>query len=229
MQLIEFQGDLTLEHSTGALWGIIVDGAQNLFRAKRVGLAIVDGGSLRLQASRGFDPKQIHVPPYDRLWNLMKECHQNSTGKISTPSSSVSGVTSLQKESVVTVPLKQNNRCFGVLLIEGNYSPKEFELFSLFANQASIAIENARSFERLQGRASTYSDTPSSLVTSPKVPTIAATDVPTSGVTLDQIVAKFEAEVINKVIAQHHGNKTLAAKSLGITRGTLYNKLNAAK
>ena len=159
----------------------------------------------------------------------MKECHQGGRGKLSTPSSSVSGVTSLQKEGVLTAPLKQNNRCFGVLLIEGNYAQKEFELFNLFANQASIAIENAKSFERLQGGAATYTDAPSSSVTPIKVPTISATDNPPSGVTLDQVVAKFEAEVINKVIAQHHGNKTLAAKSLGITRGTLYNKLNAAK
>lgn len=227
MQLIEFQGDLTLEHSTGPLYGIIADGAHALFGAKRVAIAVFENGSLTLKASYGFDSKQIQVPPYDRLWNLMKECHTSGRGRLSTPAASVSGVTSLQRESVLSAPLAQNNRCFGAILIEGNYTQKEFELFNLFANQASIAIENAKLFERLQGRASTFSDSPSTLASS-RVPTISTADVPT-GTTLDQIVAKFEGEVINKVIAQHHGNKTLAAKSLGITRGTLYNKLNAAK
>lgn len=226
MQLIEFQGDLTLEHNTGPLYSLIAERAASLFHAKKAIVAIWDNGNLNVKASYGVDSKQLNNPPFDRLWSLAKECHRSGVGKLSTPVPDVSGVTPIQRDSVLTSPLLQNNSCFGSLLIEGNLSQKEFELFQLFANQASIAIENAKTFERLKGKIGTFSD--SSNVAPSKIPTVSASDVQ-PGSTLDQIVAQFEAQVINKVIGNFHGNKTLAAKSLGITRGTLYNKLNAAK
>lgn len=230
LQLLEFQGGLTLEHKLGPLFGLITDGAHSLFSSKRALLAIWENGTLSVKSAQGVDPKQVHTPPYDRLWNLMKECQNSGKGRLSTPTSSASGVTSLQRESVLTAPLVQNNRCFGVVLIEGNYSQKEFELFQIFSTQAAIAVENAKAFESLQGKMGTFSDSPSKLSSLPtsKMPTVSTADIQ-PGSTLDQIVIKFEANVINDVIAKHHGNKTLAAKSLGITRGTLYNKLNAAK
>ena len=46
--------------------------------------------------------------------------------------------------------------------------------------------------------------------------------LPGSGVTLRQM----ETELIQKTLEKHHGNKSLAAQSLGISRKTLYEKID---
>jgi DNA-binding NtrC family response regulator len=43
--------------------------------------------------------------------------------------------------------------------------------------------------------------------------------------TLAEALDQFEQEMIRKRLEQYHGNRTLAAESLGITRKTLFNKL----
>ncbi|MFC2074954.1 helix-turn-helix domain-containing protein [Bdellovibrionota bacterium] len=213
VQLIELQGELAQEHKLAPLYAKIIEGAISLFGGSRAMVTIWQQGSPQVKATHGIDPTQLDRPPFRRFMQLSDETHRSRKGKLSSLPSG-EGVTSLKEEKCLTAPLSDRNGCLGALVIEGHFNTDDLQLFQLFSNQATIAIQNAKAFEDLSTQGGR--------------PVVAASDIP-FGETLDHIVAQFEAEVILKVIEKNHGNKTLAAKSLGITRGTLYNKLNAAK
>jgi len=217
--MIELQGDFTQEHQMGPLLGKIVEGSIALFGPGRVVLALANSGALHPRVCHGVDPKQLMNPPYRKLWDLALESYNQKKGKLTSLAGS-EGVTSIGNNKCMCAPLVFKRQCIGTLVLEGNYSQEDYQRFQLFTNQAAIAIGNAREFEKLRG---TPSPKPS-----PLTGVISASDV-SEGTSLIGLVSKYETQVIEHVVKQFHGNKTLAAKSLGITRGTLYNKLNYDK
>ena len=227
LQMIELQGEISQVHNLSPLLGKIVQGAVDIFKPNRAVLGFLKNGNLEPKVTHGVNPAQLQQPPYKRLWDLANEAHQTRSGKLTPLSGGEGGVTPIQNQQCLSSPLMVKNKCYGALVLEGNFSQEDYQLFSLFTNQAAIAVENAKEFERLQTQTPTpITDTGERATPMPGV--ISTSDLQ-PGKSLDDIVAQFEAQVINQVIKQHHGNKTLAAKSLGITRGTLYNKLNAVR
>ncbi|MDB5512788.1 MAG: multi-sensor signal transduction histidine kinase [Enterovirga sp.] len=144
----------------------LIESAVRLGGANRGGIHFVDGSVLRLQSHFGFSPEHV-----ERLREKPAAISMDTvTGRpallrravhvadvLADPDFRNSEMMKVGDfRAFLGVPLMREDTVFGVLGMDrpepGEFTPRQIELVQTFADQAVIAIENARLFEQVQAR-----------------------------------------------------------------------------
>lgn len=169
--LLEVSHTVTSTLELEPLLGLILDQLQTVVDNVGAGIFVPQGEYLRVLDYRGPIPREQMVgrifridqaPSYreilhndgrpiiiDDVWGQSPHAHkyQRSTNTPLDPSYQYI-------RSLLVVPLKVKERLIGVVRIDHNapnaYTPRHAELALAFANQAAVAIENARLYARAQ-------------------------------------------------------------------------------
>jgi PAS domain S-box-containing protein len=112
---------------------------------------------------RGIDREQMESSDLVVSTSIVKEVASSGKGVLTENASKDDrfqghqSVIGFQLRSILAVPLKVRDSVIGVVycdnrIIEGIFKPHDLNLLEAFANQAGVAIENARLFEDLRAR-----------------------------------------------------------------------------
>lgn len=135
---------------------LIMDAATELTASERGFLVLRDAhGAWRVRCARNFDHEAVKSPEHKISRSLAEEVARTGRPVISVNAqdderlTAWNSVANLKLRSVICLPLFFRERVIGTLYLdnrfrEGNYGERELRLLETFADQASVAIENAR-------------------------------------------------------------------------------------
>ena len=141
----------------------VAQSAAKLCEAYDAAILLAKGDTLVLHAHHGPIPIDIANWPIGRDWVTGRayldqkpvHVHDIMQEKDEFPSSHAVAER-LGFHTILTVPMLRENKAIGAVFIRRHevrpFSQKQIDLLVLFADQAAIAIENARLFEELQAR-----------------------------------------------------------------------------
>jgi adenylate cyclase len=141
---------------------IVMDTIVQLTKAERGFLMLMDPqGEMVTRIARNWDRESIQAPEYAISRTIVQRVVQ--TGETILTTNAQEDPRFLNQESIIThnlrsilcVPLKVKGELIGVLYADnrirsGIFTGKDRDLITAFANQAALAIENARLFESIQ-------------------------------------------------------------------------------
>ncbi|MEN8149781.1 MAG: sigma 54-interacting transcriptional regulator, partial [Planctomycetota bacterium] len=154
-RLQEITKGITSELNLGKLLGIIVDAVIQLTMAERGFLLLRAENRLEIKTARNLDQEPVRKPGGKLSWSIAEEVAKTGKPLITINAQtderlSTSGsVSDLKLRSVMAVALRIKGRITGVLYVdnrfeEGVFSRVDLPLLQAFADQASVAVENAR-------------------------------------------------------------------------------------
>lgn len=120
-------------------------------------------GQMEYPVRRGIDREQMESSDLVVSTSIVNEVASSGKGVLTENASKDDrfqghqSVIGFQLRSILAVPLKVRDSVIGVVycdnrIIEGIFKPHDLNLLEAFANQAGVAIENARLFEDLRAR-----------------------------------------------------------------------------
>jgi signal transduction histidine kinase len=136
-------------------------------QAERGFLMLVDqDGELEFKVARNVDRQTIEGSAFSISLSIVRSVAEQGQPVITTNAQSdprfsiEDSVVNYQLRSILCVPLKLKEKVTGVIYTDnrikaGNFSKRHLDLLTVFANQAAIAIENARLYEETEQRAKT--------------------------------------------------------------------------
>ena len=142
----------------------VLDTAVEVMKAERGFLMIADEtGELRLTTTYGIDRATVEGDDMRPSQTTVRRVFETGEPIVTTdaqqdPRFNVNlSVRALRLRSIVCVPLKVKARTIGVVYLDsrvaaGLFSRQDPDLLTAFANQAALAIENARLFDQLRAR-----------------------------------------------------------------------------
>jgi serine/threonine-protein kinase PknK len=149
-RLRDLTSALARESSRGGLVERILDAALELTDAERGYLVLVQGGDIRVQASRGVGKAELSAADHPSR-RVVQRTLMDGRGLITSHAENTEllGATSLavnQVTSVACVPLVWRERRVGVLYLEtrdpaGAFAQEHLPILSTFADQAAVALE----------------------------------------------------------------------------------------
>ncbi len=131
-------------------------------RAERGFLMLVDDqGELEFQVARNMERSTISAPAFQVSRSIVAQVAQSGEPVLTTNAlldprfSDQDSVVSLNLRSILCTPLKTRDRVIGVVYVDnrlraGMFQPADLDALRAFADQAAIAIENARLFESIR-------------------------------------------------------------------------------
>lgn len=141
----------------------VMDAIIALTGAERGFLMLLDeaSGELDVQIARNINRETIREPSFDVSRSIMQQVRQSGEPVVTINAQSdprFSGsesVISYNLRSILCVPLKVRNAITGVIYADnriaaGIFRDEDRDLLSNFANQAAVAIENARLFAQIR-------------------------------------------------------------------------------
>ena len=161
---------LGLRHSLALrdILALIVNGAHQVLDVDRIAvfLPTTDGTTLELRSLAGGElPEDVVRVPLSNLGGGLAASYQRkelirleADQKIPPslrPGLPISSVPFLRSRAYVAVPLVVKDRAVGVIAVDNKYrrgpiSEDQVNLLSIFANQAAVAVDNARLYEQLR-------------------------------------------------------------------------------
>ncbi|MFZ5674865.1 MAG: GAF domain-containing protein [Pseudomonadota bacterium] len=147
----------------GPVLDIVAERAAKLCEAYDAAILLAEGDALALRAHHGPIPIDFQTWPPGRDWVTGRayvdrkpvHVHDLSQEEAEFPAGHAMAMR-LGHRTIFAVPLLREDKAIGALVIRRRevrpFSRKQIDLLILFADQAAIAIENARLFEELQGR-----------------------------------------------------------------------------
>jgi signal transduction histidine kinase len=139
---------------------LVMDSLIHLTGAERSCLMLLDeAGDLEIKAARHFDQKNVAAFDLELSHTVVQEVVKEGQPMLTTNAqldprfSARESVIGYQLRSIVCVPLHiREERVIGALYLdnrlrEGVFSQADLPMLAAFANQAAVAIENARLFE----------------------------------------------------------------------------------
>jgi adenylate cyclase len=156
--LIEITKALNSELDKAKILETIVDKGVELINAERGFLILVQDGVLDVRVARNRDKTAIGNPAKlisrSVLDGVMKTGEPVLTTNAQTALSGSRSIMALEVRSLICVPLRLRERILGALYVDSKFAPAQFNvesqnLLHAFADQAAIAIENARLFDEV--------------------------------------------------------------------------------
>ncbi|HZU07169.1 MAG TPA: adenylate/guanylate cyclase domain-containing protein [Chloroflexota bacterium] len=133
--------------------------------AERGLILLVDpaSGERHVAAARNFDPAALATPACEISRHVVQAVLERETPLLVSDALSdphyqqFQSVVALRLRSILCAPLSVKGRTIGVVYVDnrrraGLFTPSDLELLVAFADQAAIAIENARLHQSLQAR-----------------------------------------------------------------------------
>ena len=162
-RMMEINKLINSEHNLKKLLELIMDTVIEMAGAERGFLILRERESLVIKVARNFDRESIRKPEFKMSHSVAEEVLR--TGKpiitadaLSDPNLPPAGsVTELKLRSLLCIPFRVREQSLGCVYIDnrfetGLFSKDDLPLLQGFADQAAIAIENARLFEENQAR-----------------------------------------------------------------------------
>ncbi|MBN2490740.1 MAG: sigma 54-interacting transcriptional regulator [Planctomycetes bacterium] len=152
---------LAQEHDEKRLLALILDSAVELTGAERGFLLLTRarGRGLRVEVARNFDQEEIKKPSYKISRSIAEEVARSGEPVVVADAiqderflESMS-VADLKLRSVICFPLKTRGAPLGVIYLDNRFQPgrfgsREISVLEMFADQAAIALRNARIYRR---------------------------------------------------------------------------------
>jgi adenylate cyclase len=142
---------------------LAMDQVIEVTKAERGFLMLLEGdhGHLAFKVARNVDRETIAGPSFEISRSVVKRVAQEGVPLLSTNAQTdprfrdQSSVMSYNLRSILCVPLLVKREVTGVVYVDnrvkvGLFSPKDRDLLAAFANQAAVAIENARLFQSVR-------------------------------------------------------------------------------
>ena len=140
----------------------VMDVVIALMRAER-GLIFLynEQGKLRVRAARGMDQVNLEGNDFFVSKTIVRRVSQTGDPILTTNAQEdprfggQKSVVEQNLRSILCVPLKLKDEIIGVIFVDsrvysGLFEENDLEILSAFANQAAVAIDNARMFDKLQ-------------------------------------------------------------------------------
>jgi len=162
-KLVEINRRLTAQLGLGKLLELIMDSVLELIEAERGFLILVEDDGLSIPVARNIDRESIRSPRMKISRSIAEEVTTTGEPLITVDARRDSrldrfaSVQDLKLRSVLCIPLRMKDETIGTLYVdnrfrEGAFREEDLALMQAFADQAAIAIENARQSEKLEER-----------------------------------------------------------------------------
>ena len=145
------------------LLNLAIDLIIEVTRAERGFLMLVDQdrGGLAFKVARNMDRESIAGPSFEISRSIVNRVAEEGTPVLTTNAqadprfSAEASVVSHSLRSILCVPLTVKDKVTGVIYVDnriktGLFSQEDRDLLAAFANQAAVAIENARLFQSVK-------------------------------------------------------------------------------
>jgi adenylate cyclase len=142
---------------------LAMDQVIEVTKAERGFLMLLEekGGDLTFRVARNVDRETIAGPSFEISRSIARRVAEEGVPLLSTNAQAdprfrdQSSVMSYNLRSILCVPLVVKREVTGVVYVDnrakvGLFSPKDRDLLAAFANQAAVAIENARLFQSVR-------------------------------------------------------------------------------
>jgi len=159
-RLAEINKALNTERDTQRLLELIVDSAIELTGAARGFLILFDGRSEEFRAARNIDESTIHNPEFEVSHSVARRVVKEGRAVITANAiddprfGSAASISELKLLSILCVPLVSRDRTLGAVYLDhpqvvGRFDEHHLGTVTALAEQAAIALENARLSEGL--------------------------------------------------------------------------------
>ena len=161
-RIIEITGALNSTLNVDELLEMIMKSASELLNAETSSLLLLDeeSGDLVIHVATGEPGERVerrHVPPGKGIAGAVLESGEPTVISDAKTDERFYGVmdqaTGFETKNMLALPLKVRDQSIGVVEVinklEGAFSAADAELAQALANQAAIAIDNARFYARL--------------------------------------------------------------------------------
>src|SRR6185295_5610444 len=157
-RMMEINKLINSEHNLKKLLELIMDSVIEMAGAERGFLILRERETLVIKVARNFDRESIRKPEFKVSHSVAEEVLRTgkpiiSADAISDPNLPPAGrVADLKLRSLLCIPLRVREQVLGCVYIDNRFETDLFQeedlpLLQGFADQAAIAIENARLFE----------------------------------------------------------------------------------
>jgi putative nucleotidyltransferase with HDIG domain len=140
----------------------VMDAVIALMRAERGLIMLCDAqGELPIKAARGMDQVNLEGSDFFVSKTIVRRVSETGNPILTTNAQEdprfggQKSVVEHNLRSILCVPLKLKNETIGVIFVDsrvysGLFEENDLEILSAFADQAAVAIDNARMFDKLQ-------------------------------------------------------------------------------
>lgn len=140
----------------------VMDALIGLMKAERGFLMLKDDqGDFQVQIARDVKHNVVSKDDFEISKSIVRQVLENGEAVLTTSAKDdprfgqQASVAAFSLLSILCAPLKVKDKLIGVIYVDnraqkGIFTRDELELISTFANQAAVAIENARLYEELQ-------------------------------------------------------------------------------
>ncbi len=142
----------------------VMDSLIGLMRAERGFLMLRNpAGELNVDIARGIAHTKLNQQSKEFSWTMVNKIAETGETMLTTNAQddprfeNQKSVVSYQIRSVLCAPLRLKDKIIGVIYVDnrahaGRFQDRDKELITAFADQAAVAIDNARLFETLQDK-----------------------------------------------------------------------------
>ncbi len=159
-RLAEINKALNTERDTQRLLELIVDSAIELTGAARGFLILFDGRAEEFRAARHIDESTIHNPEFEVSHSVARRVVKEGRAIVTANAiddprfATAASISELKLLSILCVPLVSRDRTLGAIYLDhpqvvGRFDERHLGTVTALAEQAAIALENARLSEGL--------------------------------------------------------------------------------
>jgi transcriptional regulator with GAF, ATPase, and Fis domain len=159
LRLLEVNKQLNSEHHLDNLLNMIMDAVIDLTGAERGFIVLRDEGKLSVEVARNIDRETIKKSKYKISQSIAEQVIETGAAVFATDAQEDEryrdyvSIHALKLRSIVCIPLKDRDSTFGAIYLDNRFQANAFNeehrgLLEAFAEQAAVAITNARLHER---------------------------------------------------------------------------------